>query len=96
MRKFLLLLLSFSAFLASAQDALVNYTFTGTGAGGAHVKLDSVRLIIHPDPLLDLDSCEYLTVAPDTSFNVLYGSEGSWVDKCENSSFISRMFLLIK
>lgn len=80
MRKFLLLLLSFSAFLASAQDTLVNYTFTGIGAGGAHVKLDSVRLIIHPDPLLDLDSCEYLTVAPDTSFNVLYGSEGSGVE----------------
>lgn len=80
MRKFLLLLLSFSAFLASAQDTLVNYTFTGIGAGGAHVKLDSVRLIIYPDALLDLDSCEYLTVAPDTSFNVLYGSEGSGVE----------------
>ena len=80
MRKFLLLLLSFSAFLASAQDTLVNYTFTGIGAGGAHVKLDSVRLIVKSKATLDLGDCEFLISAPDTSFNVMYGSVGSGLE----------------
>jgi hypothetical protein len=79
MRKFLLLLLSFSAFLASAQDTLVNYTFTGIGAGGAHVKLDSVRVWYYTNATYDLAHLDRdtLLVFPDTVMYVSFLDESS-------------------